>query len=115
MWNAQGLGTYATLPSPDLECLNIRDMDDPKIVHFTGPVNPTLAEVLNPYVQPYTAKPWGYASAPGHPFLDEWWAALEHTAWRGLRSNTEYREQCRKDREVATERAIQMFEAKLGS
>jgi lipopolysaccharide biosynthesis glycosyltransferase len=59
-WNAQGLGTYATHPSPEREHLDIKSMEDPSIVHFTGPVDPKLSEVLNPYIQPPTAKPWGY-------------------------------------------------------
>lgn len=80
-WNAQGLGTYASYPSIDRELLNLEDMNDPAIVHFTGPVNPSLVEVLNPYVQPTTAKPWGYLGSPGHPFSGEWWNALEKTPY----------------------------------
>ena len=75
-WNAQGLGTYASYPSTDRELLNLEDMNDPAIVHFTGPVNPSFIEVLNPYIQPTTAKPWGYLGSPGHPFSGEWWNAL---------------------------------------
>ena len=113
-WNAQGLGTYATLPSPDREHLDMHDMNNPKIVHFTGPVNPSLVEVLNPYIQPYTAKPWGYTGAPGHPFQQEWWAVLEQTAWRGLRSTTEFQEKCEEDRQVAIRRAAKLFNERLG-
>ncbi|KAJ3804964.1 glycosyltransferase family 8 protein [Lentinula aff. lateritia] len=77
-WNAQGLGTYARYPSPERDMLRLLDptidTPDPAIVHFTGPVNPSVEEVLNLYVQPPTAKPWGYLGAPGHPFQAEWWA-----------------------------------------
>jgi len=56
-------------------------MNDPAIVHFTGPVNPSFIEVLNPYIQPTTAKPWGYLGSPGHPFSGEWWNALAKTPY----------------------------------
>ena len=59
-WNAQGLGTYVNRPSSDRDALPLETMNDPNIVHFTGPVQPSVVEVLNPYVQPPTAKPWGY-------------------------------------------------------
>ncbi|TDL23560.1 glycosyltransferase family 8 protein [Rickenella mellea] len=80
-WNAQGLGTYASYPSPERSVLKLDHLNDPYIVHFTGPVHPRLADILNPYVQPYTAKPWGYARSPGHPFADEWWSVARETAW----------------------------------
>ncbi|KAF5348569.1 hypothetical protein D9756_009658 [Leucocoprinus leucothites] len=80
-WNAQGLGTYVLYPSADRERLKLDEMNDPAIVHFTGPVNPSLVEVLNPYVQPPTAKPWGYLGSPGHPFCEEWWGALAKTPY----------------------------------
>ncbi|PFH53627.1 glycosyltransferase family 8 protein [Amanita thiersii Skay4041] len=80
-WNAQGLGTYASYPSDDRKRLGLTEMDNPSIVHFTGPVNPTVGEVLNPHVQPPTAKPWGYVGAPGHPFRREWWNVLGRTRW----------------------------------
>ncbi|KAJ3713930.1 nucleotide-diphospho-sugar transferase [Lentinula raphanica] len=85
-WNAQGLGTYIKYPSADRDALRLLDptMDsmDPAIVHFTGPVNPSMEEVLSLYVQPPTAKPWGYLGAPGHPFQAEWWEVLEETGWK---------------------------------
>ncbi|KAF9443868.1 glycosyltransferase family 8 protein [Macrolepiota fuliginosa MF-IS2] len=78
-WNAQGLGTYVRYPSADRERLNIAEMEEPLIVHFTGPVNPSLVDVLNPYIQPPTAKPWGFFGAPGHPFAEGWWKMLAKT------------------------------------
>ncbi|KAE9382964.1 hypothetical protein BT96DRAFT_1027444, partial [Gymnopus androsaceus JB14] len=85
-WNAQGLGTYARYPSTERALLQLDSMMDPGIVHFTGPVNPSLEEVLSLYIQPPTAKPWGYLGAPGHPFQDEWWDVCERTLWKGVRS-----------------------------
>ncbi|KAJ3562201.1 hypothetical protein NP233_g9727 [Leucocoprinus birnbaumii] len=82
-WNAQGLGTYASYPSADRKRLKLDEMNDPSIIHFTGPVNPSLAETLNPYVQPPVAKPWGYLGSPGHPFYQEWWEALAKTPYAG--------------------------------
>ncbi|KAJ4472008.1 glycosyltransferase family 8 protein [Lentinula aciculospora] len=83
-WNPQGLETYIRymlrLLDPTI------DTPHPAIVHFTGPVNPSVEEVLSLYVQPPTAKPWGYLSAPVHPFQAEWWAVVERTAWRHARS-----------------------------
>lgn len=91
VWNAQGLGTYADSPSPERAVLDLEESkNNPTIVHFTGPVNPSVAKALNPYVQPCTAKPWGYAGAPGHPFREEWWSALEETLWKGYRSSEDY-------------------------
>ncbi|KAI0773707.1 glycosyl transferase [Fomes fomentarius] len=58
-WNAQGLGTYARYRMPERDALPLREMEDPKVVHFTGALHPSVAEVLNPFVQPYGAKPWG--------------------------------------------------------
>jgi len=86
-WNAQGLGTYARYPSEERNALPLTKMNDPKIVHFTGPVSPSMAEVLNPYVQPPTSKPWGYLGSPGHPYEKEWWDVLERTPWKGLQSS----------------------------
>ncbi|KAI0637646.1 glycosyl transferase [Trametes polyzona] len=90
-WNAQGLGTYATYRTPDRDALSLDEMEDPKIVHFTGALHPSMAEVINPFVQPYGGKPWGYAGAPGHPFAREWWDVCEQTAWRGWRASEQFR------------------------
>lgn len=81
-WNAQGLGTYANYRTADRDMLRLDDMRQPKIVHFTGPVHPPVGVVLNPYVQPPTAKPWGYAGSPGHPFAEEWWRISQRTWWK---------------------------------
>ncbi|KAL0949075.1 hypothetical protein HGRIS_009170 [Hohenbuehelia grisea] len=109
-WNAQGLGTYADIKR---EGIDVGTLGNPNIVHFTGPVHPSLAEVLNPWVQPYTAKPWGYAGAPGHPFNEEWWAALEQTAWKGLRSSEDFRQTCRAQKVKAIENARKELDKKL--
>ncbi|KAI4525278.1 glycosyltransferase family 8 protein [Schizophyllum commune Loenen D] len=80
-YNAQGLGTYADIATSERKLLSLDEMcNSPVIVHFTGPVHPSLVKVLNTWVQPYTAKPWGYAGSPGHPFADVWWEVLERTA-----------------------------------
>jgi predicted O-methyltransferase YrrM len=86
-WNAQGLGTYANYNSPDRDTLPLETMNDPKIVHFTGPIHPSVVEVLNPFVQPPTAKPWGYLGAPNHPYENEWWQVLEKTYWNGEKAS----------------------------
>ncbi|KIL58176.1 glycosyltransferase family 8 protein [Amanita muscaria Koide BX008] len=82
-WNAQGLGTYAKCPSEERASLDLKEMNNPYIIHFTGPVNPKVGDILNPYFQPPPAKPWGYVGAPGHPFQHEWWTVLERTVWGG--------------------------------
>ncbi|GBE79089.1 glycosyltransferase family 8 protein [Sparassis crispa] len=109
-WNAQGLGTYAELPSADRDTLDLSDLQCPSIVHFTGPVHPGIKHILNPYLQPYTAKPWGYAGAPGHPFQGEWWQVVEQTAWKGWRSTKFFRETCIGAKEKATQDALEQFE-----
>ncbi|KAF9223799.1 glycosyltransferase family 8 protein [Gyrodon lividus] len=112
-WNAQGLGTYAECASGDREGLCFEEMKDPGIVHFTGPVHPSVAVVLNPYVQPYTAKPWGYAGAPGHPFEREWWVMLEKTAWKGWKATAIYEETCKQARMKALKTAEEEFEKRV--
>lgn len=112
-WNAQGLGTYANIPSADRRSLRLEAMMDPCIVHFTGPVSPGVVEVLNPYLQPYTAKPWGYAGAPGHPYRDEWWILLEQTAWKGLRFSKEYKQKSNEEKEAAIQAAIEEFRGRV--
>ena len=113
-WNAQGLGTYAKYPSAERDALDLRAMEDAAIVHFTGPVNPDMAAVLNPLVQPYTAKPWGYAGAPEHPYAEEWWAVLETTGWRGYRQSAEHLEYCSAKREEAETCGIAAFRRVVG-
>ncbi|KAI0050307.1 glycosyltransferase family 8 protein [Auriscalpium vulgare] len=105
-WNAQGLGTYAESRSADRAELAIKDMKTASsIVHFTGPVNPGLGLVLSPWVQPFTAKPWGYAGAPGHPFASEWWQVLEETDWHGYRASKEFASYSLYESEKALEEA----------
>ena len=85
------IGTYADIATSERKLLSLDEMyNSPVIVHFTGPVHPSLVKVLNPWVQPYTAKPWGYAGSPGHPFADVWWKTLERTAWAGVRDTALY-------------------------
>ncbi|KAJ7175892.1 glycosyltransferase family 8 protein [Mycena filopes] len=111
-WNAQGLGTYADLPSGDREDIAddlVAMKAQPRIVHFTGSVHPTLAEVLNPFVK-FSAKPWGYASAPNHPFCSAWWDVLERTAWKGVRMSNAFIE----SREAKYEEALRMGAADFG-
>ncbi|KAF8989436.1 nucleotide-diphospho-sugar transferase [Cyathus striatus] len=112
-WNAQGLGTYAVYPSSDRKSLNLDEMLDPAIVHFTGPVHPSLAEILNPYVQPPTAKPWGYAGSPGHPFERAWWDVLEKTAWNGVSESDEWKRGLHEEKLKVVERAGKEFNKKL--
>jgi lipopolysaccharide biosynthesis glycosyltransferase len=89
-WNAQGLGTYANSPSTDRDRLPLGDMDDAKVVHFTGPVSPSLQQVLDPYIQPCACKPWGYLGAPGHPYAAEWMMVLEKTVWSHARDGEKW-------------------------
>jgi lipopolysaccharide biosynthesis glycosyltransferase/predicted O-methyltransferase YrrM len=112
-WNAQGLGTYAEISSTDRDTLALGDMKDPRVVHFTGPIHPGLVAVLNPFVQPYTSKPWGYAGAPGHPFKDEWWGALNETAWVGWQGSTQYQEMCEGEKQKAIQDSITKFETRV--
>jgi lipopolysaccharide biosynthesis glycosyltransferase len=100
-WNASGLGTYANMPHPDRDHLRLGEMNDPYIVHFTGPLHPSMAHVINPWVQPYVAKPWGYAGAPGHPYAAEWWDILRGTGWKNWKESDGYVEM----RKIQTERA----------
>lgn len=112
-WNAQGLGTYARYRMPERDVLPLEEMEDPKVVHFTGALHPSVAEVLNPFVQPYGAKPWGYAGAPGHPYADEWWQVCEETAWKGWQTSKEYREQRAQKMEEALALCTDAFRRKI--
>ncbi|KAI0723597.1 glycosyl transferase [Earliella scabrosa] len=113
-WNAQGLGTYARYYMPERMALGLEEMEDPAIVHFTGALHPSVADVLNPFVQPYGGKPWGYAGAPGHPYAEEWWRICEDTAWKGWRTSTEYKAQCTQKMDVALAAGVEAFRRKIG-
>ena len=108
-WNAQGLGTYADGQSTDRSQIaaQMEEMKaKPTLVHFTGPTNPDVEIVLNPWVQPYTAKPWGYAGAPGHPFSETWWETLrEVPGWESYRTSGVFGEYKKREKEMALERA----------
>lgn len=113
VWNAQGLGTYADGPSAD-RMLIVAQLEEmkamPALVHFTGPTNPAVQIVLNPWVQPYTAKPWGYAGAPGHPFGAAWWERLQKVpGWEDYRTSRAFTEYKKKE----VERAIQVARERL--
>lgn len=98
-WNAQGLGTYAKWVCVDEGKLCLEEMNDPAIVHFTGPVHPPMGVVLDFFQQPVAAKPWGYVGAPGHPYEKDWWDMLGRTTWRGWKETIDYkgaREQARR-------------------
>lgn len=113
-WNAQGLGTYAEMRSPQRMGLDVKSMtDDAAIVHFTGPVHPTMNAVLNDWGQPYTAKPWGYAGSPGHPYAGKWWDTLGNTAWSSWRTGSEREAQVNEARSWARETGIKEFEDRL--
>ncbi|KAG9014684.1 hypothetical protein FRB94_010531 [Tulasnella sp. JGI-2019a] len=112
-WNAQGLGTYAKNSSSERDRLDLTEQDHPAIVHFTGPLHPGLGYVLNPWVQPYTAKPWGYAGAPGNPYTEEWWATVERTAWKGWRSSEGYRKACDEAQARVVELGLQDLNEKV--
>ncbi|KAI0750679.1 glycosyl transferase [Daedaleopsis nitida] len=112
-WNAQGLGTYALAKNPERAQLPLEEMNEPAVVHFTGPLHPSVADVLNPFVQPYGAKPWGYAGAPGHPFAGEWWKVCEETSWRGWRTSAEYQEQCVRKMNEALAKCHEAFRKKV--
>ncbi|KAH9938677.1 nucleotide-diphospho-sugar transferase [Fomitopsis serialis] len=114
-WNAQGLGTYAELPSADRALIEsgLLEMKDAAIVHFTGPVNPALEHILNPYLQPYIAKSWGYAGAPGHPYTSEWWTVLDETPWSDWRHSDEYKAYCASERDKVIESARHRFLEKV--
>lgn len=82
---------------------------------LTGSLHPSLGHVLNPWVQPYTAKPWGYAGAPGHPYAEEWWETVEGTAWKGWRSSEAYRKACDEAQARVTETALKAFDDRVRS
>ncbi|KAJ6559164.1 glycosyltransferase family 8 protein [Mycena vulgaris] len=93
-WNAQDRQEFA-IPFAAMKA-------QPRIIHFTGPI-------LNPFVA-FSAKPWGYASAPNHPFCAAWWDVLEKTAWKGLRKSEGYMKSCGARYEEAIKAATDEFE-----
>lgn len=112
-WNASGMGTYAEIPTSDRSVLRLAEMADPSIVHFTGPLHPSMDHVINPWVQPYVAKPWGYAGAPGHPHAAEWWNMLKKTAWASWKGSPEYKEMKRLQSDKARQVGLKKFEDTL--
>jgi len=119
IWNAQGLGTYAEGQSTDRAQIaaQIEEMRAKlTLVHFTGPTNPDVEVILNPWVQPYTAKPWGYAGAPGHPFSKAWWETLrEVPGWEDFRTSSAFEEYKEREKDMALERAQTKLEDALKS
>ena len=101
VWNATGLGTYASWSSTSWAS-DDRDntwpqglatlLADPAIVHFDGPVHPSLTSILNNDCQPWLGKPWGYSGGHGNPFTEHWWEVLEKTAWKGIRQDKKFKE-----------------------
>ncbi|KZV68799.1 glycosyltransferase family 8 protein [Peniophora sp. CONT] len=113
-WNAQGLGTYADMQSPEREALSIKSMtNEAAVVHFTGPVHPTMNAVLNDWGQPYTAKPWGYAGSPGHPYAQEWWATLKLTVWGNWRASSVYKDEMNGRKSRALEVGVKEFDGRV--
>ena len=108
-WNAQHLGTIAERYDEERVKLPLEQLKDPAIVHFVGPMGPGFVMVLHPYFQPYCAKPWGYAGAPGHPYEKDWWDMLEKTAWKGWRETSEWKENCRQARMKLLKKAEDEF------
>ena len=115
MWNAGGLGTYATWSDDKriwpqgLATL----LADPAIVHFTSVLHPSVFRVLNDSYQPYESKPWGYADAPGNPFTWLWWEVLEKTAWKGIRQDKTFKESLIRAKKAAIEDALAEFEKRV--
>ena len=109
-WNAQGLGTYAELRTADRETVKLHEMADPILVHFTGPVSPSLPSVLNPHVQPCISKPWGYTKARGHPYAEEWWTTLKETPWAKWVESEGYRAWRDSEKEKAKTQAMEEFD-----
>lgn len=109
-WNAQGLGTYAELRTADRETAKLHEMANPILVHFTGPVSPSLPSILNPHVQPCISKPWGYGKARGHPYGEEWWTVLKETSWAKWVESGEYRAWYDGEKAKAKAQAMEEFD-----
>ena len=122
MWNATGLGSYASWSPTSWACYE-RDItwpqglatlhDDPAIVHFNGPVHPTLSSVVNDVCQPWLSKPWGYAGTPGNPFTEQWWEVLEKTAWKGIRQDKTFRESLILAKKAVVEDTLAELESRI--
>jgi lipopolysaccharide biosynthesis glycosyltransferase/predicted O-methyltransferase YrrM len=119
-WNATGLGTYETMkdndraaawPNGELAALH----QSAKIVHFTGPVHPSMSRILDEYNQPWTSKPWGFAGAPGHPFADDWCKVLGKTAWRGWFESEEYKDEVARAESNIIEQGLQVFRDRIAA
>jgi lipopolysaccharide biosynthesis glycosyltransferase len=119
VWNAGGLGTYASWPWKFVDYENIWPqgvatlLADPAIVHFTGALHPTVTSVLTDLCQPYVGKPWGYSGAPGNPFMEHWWEALEKTAWKGLRQDKTFKDSLILAKKAVVEKALAEFERRV--
>ena len=112
-WNAQGTGSMVKWPDPVGQKLPLDQLDDPAIIHFSGPLHPSMVNVLAPYLQPFVAKPWGYAGAPGHPHAKDWWDMLEKTVWKGWRETREYKEMCDQTRMKMLKSGLEAFNKRL--
>jgi hypothetical protein len=122
VWNAGGLGTYASWSSVSWSS-DDRDniwpqglatlLADPAIVHFTGPLHPSITSVLDDSFQPWLSKPWGYAGAPGNPFTEHWWEVLEKTAWKGVRQDKTFKESLIVAKKAAVEEGLVEFGRRL--
>ncbi|KAJ3531773.1 hypothetical protein NMY22_g8017 [Coprinellus aureogranulatus] len=113
-WNAQGLGSYADSDGPGRHWVDRGAIANPTIVHFTGPVHPLMEVVLNPWVQPYTSKPWGYAGSPGHPFAEEWFEVLRKTAFQEY-FDGEWQSVCEAAKAKKVEEALDKFNNMLSN
>jgi len=117
VWNAGGLGTYASWSNDDrnntwpqgLATLLV----DPAIVHFTGALHPNMFSVLNDSFQPWVSKPWGYSDAPGNPFTKHWWEVLEKSAWKGIREDKTFKENIIAAKKAVVEDALAEFERRV--
>ncbi|KAF8526627.1 glycosyltransferase family 8 protein [Hysterangium stoloniferum] len=116
-WNASGLGTYASWSSADRDNTWPQGLAtlllDPAIVHFTGPLHPSMSNVLNESLQPWVSKPWGYSGAPGNPFTEHWWEVLEKTTWKGTRQDKTFKESLIRVKKAIVEDGLVEFERRI--
>jgi lipopolysaccharide biosynthesis glycosyltransferase/predicted O-methyltransferase YrrM len=117
VWNAGGLGTYASWTNDDRDNIWPQGLAtlhvDPAIVHFTGALHPNMFSVLNDSFQPWISKPWGYSDAPGNPFTKDWWEVLEKTAWKGIRQDKTFKESLIVAKKAVVEDALAEFGRRL--